>query len=137
MMLENKVALIYGAGGSIGGAVAKAFAREGARVFLAGRTQARLDKVAGEIHAQGGQADTALVDATDRQAVDSFVDHVVTRAGTVDISFNVIGVGDVQKPLLELSLDDFLQPIQIAMRSQFLTSRAAAPNMIRQKSGFF
>src|SRR4051794_32989942 len=99
MLLENKVAVIYGAGGSIGGAVARAFAREGARVFLAGRTRAKLDKVAGEIRSIGGVADTAVVDALDERAVDDYVDAVVEQAGYIDISFNLITYGDVQEPL--------------------------------------
>jgi NAD(P)-dependent dehydrogenase (short-subunit alcohol dehydrogenase family) len=107
MLLENKVAVIYGAGGPIGGAAACAFAREGARVFLAGRTQSKLDYVAGEIHAKGGAVDTAVVDATDERAVEAFVDGVVQQAGAVDISFNLIGYGDVQKPLTEISVEDF------------------------------
>jgi NAD(P)-dependent dehydrogenase (short-subunit alcohol dehydrogenase family) len=135
MLLENKVAVIYGAGGSIGGAVARAFAREGAMVFLAGRTQAKLDKVADEIHSNGGSAQTAVVDALQEQAVDQFVDEVVKQAGHIDISFNVIGYGDVQKPLLKLSVEDFLQPIMNAMRAQFLTTRAAARHMVSQGSG--
>ncbi len=135
MLLENKVAVIYGAGGSIGGAVARAFAREGARVFLAGRTKAKLELVADDIRSRGGQADTAVLDALDEKAVDAFVDAVAARAGYVDISFNVIGYDDVQKPLMELSVDDFLQPITHAMRTQFVTTRAAARHMRARGSG--
>jgi NAD(P)-dependent dehydrogenase (short-subunit alcohol dehydrogenase family) len=135
MLLENKVAVIYGAGGPIGAAVARAFAREGARVFLAGRTQARLDKVANEIGAQGGTAASALVDALDGRAVDDFVDGVVRQAGAVDISFNLISLSDVQQPLTEISVEDFLQPINFAMRTHFLTTRAAARHMIPRGSG--
>ena len=135
MLLENKVAVIYGAGGSIGGAVARVFAGEGARVFLAGRTQASLDKIADEIRSRGGSADTAIVDALDEQAVDRYVDTIVERAGHVDISFNLISYGDVQKPLLEISVQDFLQPIVNAMRTQFLTTRAAVRHMVRRGSG--
>ena len=135
MLLENKVAVIYGAGGPIGGAVSRAFAREGARNFLAGRTKAKLDKVADEIRSNGGSAETAVVDALEQQAVDQFVDEVVEQAGRIDISFNVIGYGDVQQPLLELSVEDFLQPITNAMRTQFLTTRAAARHMVRNGSG--
>ena len=135
MLLENKVAVIYGAGGSIGGAVARAFAREGTRVFLAGRTQAKLDKVADEIHAQGGAAETAIVDALDEQAVDAYVDAVATQAGQIDISFNLVSVGDVQEPLMEIGIADFLQPITITMRTQFLTTRAAARHMVKRGSG--
>src|ERR1051326_7701500 len=98
MLLENKVAAIYGAGGPIGGAVARAFAREGARVFLAGRTKAKLDRVAEEIRAHGGRADTSEVDALNEQMVDSYVNAVVEQAGSIDISFNLIEYGDVQKP---------------------------------------
>jgi 3-oxoacyl-[acyl-carrier protein] reductase len=135
MLLENKVAVIYGAGGPIGGAVGRAFAREGASVFLTGRTKAKLDQVAGEIRAQGGMAETAVVDALNEGAVDKYVDAVVAQAGQIDISFNVIGYGDVQQPLTEISVEDFLQPITNAMRTQFLTSRAAIRHMVGRGSG--
>ncbi|MCA4135515.1 SDR family NAD(P)-dependent oxidoreductase [Arthrobacter sp. M4] len=135
MLLENKTAVIYGAGGAIGGAVARAFAAEGATVYLAGRTQERLDRVARDIQANGGTARTALVDALDEQQVDAFVDGVAKRAGRIDISFNVISFGDVQQPLMEISADHFLQPVAVALRSQFLTTRAAARHMIKARSG--
>jgi 3-oxoacyl-[acyl-carrier protein] reductase len=134
-MLENKNAIIYGAGGPIGGAVARAFAREGARVFLAGRTRAKLDQVAGEIRSNGGVADTAVVDALDKQAVDAYVGAVAAQAGSIDISFNVISYGDVQEPLAEIAVEDFMQPITTAMRTQFLTTQAAARHMVRRRSG--
>ena len=135
MLLENKVAVIYGAGGPIGGAVARAFAREGARVFLASRTRAKLNTVAREIRSNGGTADTAAVDALDEKSVDEYVDSLVRQTGQLDISFNLIGLGDVQKPLTEISVEDFLQPIMNAMRAHFLTTRAAARHMIRRGSG--
>jgi NAD(P)-dependent dehydrogenase (short-subunit alcohol dehydrogenase family) len=115
--------------------VTHAFACEGARVFLAGRTQARLDKVADEIRWNGGVADTAVVDALDERAVDEYVNAVVEQAGHLDISFNLIGYGDVQKPLLEITAEDFMQPIINAMRSHFLTARAAARHMVQRGSG--
>ncbi|MGH2618219.1 MAG: SDR family NAD(P)-dependent oxidoreductase, partial [Thermomicrobiales bacterium] len=135
MLLQDKVAVIYGAGGPIGGAVAKAFAREGAKVFLSGRTLSKLDAVAAEIRDHGGIADTAAIDALDERAVDAYVDSVVKQAGTIDVSFNVIGYGDVQEPLSQIAVDDFLQPIVTAMRSQFVTTRAAARHMIERGSG--
>lgn len=135
MLLENKVAVIYGAGGYVGGAVARAFAREGARVFLAGRTQAKLDKVADEIRANGGVADTAVVDALDEQAVNAYVDGIVAQTGQIDISYNLISYVDVQKPLTEISVEDFLQPITNAMRTHFLTSSAAIRHMIKRGQG--
>ncbi len=135
MLLENKNAVIYGGGGSIGGAVARAFACEGARVFLAGRTLATLDRVAEEIRSAGGVAETAQVDALDEQAVDRYVDAVAEKAGGIDISFNLISYEDVQgTPLAEMPLEDFERPVMNAVRTQFLTSRAAR-HMIRQGSG--
>ncbi|MGI5372851.1 SDR family NAD(P)-dependent oxidoreductase [Streptomyces sp. CA-251387] len=135
MLLKDKVAVVYGAGGSIGGAAARAFAREGARVFLAGRTGAPLEKLAEEMRADGGTAEAAVVDALDEAAVDAFVDGVTARAGRLDVSFNAIGYGDVQEPLSEISVTDFLQPIVTAMRSQFLTTRAAARHMTARGTG--
>ncbi len=135
MLLANKVAVIYGGGGSIGGAAARAFAREGARIFLAGRTQAKLDRVADAIRAAGGTVDVALVDALDKQAVDQYVDGVVAQAGYIDISFNVISYADVPAPLAEISVDDFLQPITNAMRTHFLTTQAVSRYMIARKAG--
>src|SRR5829696_5608958 len=132
MLLENKVAVIYGAGGSIGGAVARAFAREGAGVFLAGRTRAKLEVVADDIKSNGGQAHAAEIDALDEQAVDEYVDAIVALAGHIDISFNLISYGDVQQPLTEISVEDFTRPVTTAMRTHFLTTRAAARHMLKQ-----
>jgi NAD(P)-dependent dehydrogenase (short-subunit alcohol dehydrogenase family) len=136
MLLEGKTTVIYGGGGSIGGAVARAFAREGAGVFLAGRTLERLEAVANEIRSAGGVAETAQVDALDERAVDEHADAVVARTGRIDISFNLISHGDVQgTPLVEMALEDFERPVVTALRTMFLTSRAAARHMIRQGSG--
>jgi 3-oxoacyl-[acyl-carrier protein] reductase len=136
MLLEHKNAVIYGGAGSVGSAVARAFAREGARVFLAGRTLATLDQVAQEIATSGGAVETAQVDAVDERAVDEHADAVAEKAGGIDVSFNAIGHGDVHgAPLIEMSLEDFARPITTAMRSQFLTTKAAARHMTKQGSG--
>src|SRR5262245_4919388 len=138
MLLENKNAVIYGAGGAIGGAVARAFAREGARVFLAGRTRAKLDAVASEIAAAGGVAETAQVDALDEQAVENHSSAVANKVGAIDVSFNAIGIPqqDIQGiSLAELSLESFALPITTYLRAQFLTARAAARRMVERRSG--
>jgi 3-oxoacyl-[acyl-carrier protein] reductase len=136
MLLEKRNAVIYGAGGSIGGAVARAFAREGARVFLAGRTVAKLDKLAEDILAAGGVAETAKVDALDEQAVETHLEAVVSKAGGIDISFNAVGFQEIQgTPLVDLSLEDFAFPITAWSRTVFLTGRAAARHMTRRGSG--
>lgn len=134
-MLQGKTAVIYGAGGLVGGAVASAFANEGASVFLAGRTQSKLDRVARGIREAGGTAETAVVDALDESQVEAFVSQAAKKAGRIDISFNLISLDDVQRPLMEISAGDFLQPITNAAQTHFLTTRAAARHMIRQHSG--
>jgi 3-oxoacyl-[acyl-carrier protein] reductase len=136
MLLEHKNAVVYGGAGSVGRAVARAFAREGARVFLAGRTLATLDEVAEELSSAGGAVETAQVDALDEQAVDQHADAVAEKAGGIDVSFNAISHGDVQGvSLVEMSFEEFARPITIAMKTQFLTTRAAARHMTRQGSG--
>jgi NAD(P)-dependent dehydrogenase (short-subunit alcohol dehydrogenase family) len=136
MLLENKNTIVYGAGGAIGGGVAKAFAREGARVFLAGRTRDTLDKVAGEIAAAGGRAEVAVLDALDERAVDEHARAVAAQAGSLDVSFNLITRGDVQGiPLADMTTADFVRAITTGITTNFITARAAARHMIAQGSG--
>jgi NAD(P)-dependent dehydrogenase (short-subunit alcohol dehydrogenase family) len=136
MLLEGKNAVIYGAGGSIGGAVSREFVKEGARVFLAGRTREKLEAVAADIEAAGGSAEAAVVDALDERAVDEHAQVLVSRAGSIDISFNLITRGDVQTiPLVEMTVEDFTRPITTGITANFITARAAARHMIGQGSG--
>jgi 3-oxoacyl-[acyl-carrier protein] reductase len=129
MLLDGKVAVVYGAG-SIGGAVARGFGAEGARVFVGDRTGAKAEALASEIEAAGGSARGLEVDALEESSVRAFVDAVVAEAGRIDISFNLISVGDVQgTPLVEMGWDDFVAPIEAAVRSNFLTVNAAVPHM--------
>jgi NAD(P)-dependent dehydrogenase (short-subunit alcohol dehydrogenase family) len=137
VLLDGKTAVIYAAGGAIGGAVARAFAREGARVFLTGRDAAKVDAVAKDVVAAGGVAETAEVDALAEKAVDEHLDTVVDRAGGVDISFNAIGPGPAphRTPLTELAVDAFARPIAFYTSSNFITATAAARRMSGQGSG--
>ena len=136
MLLEDKNAVIYGAGGAIGGAVAKDFAREGARVFLAGRTRDPLEVVASDIEAAGGSAEVAVLDALDEEAVDEHARAIVSEAGSIGVSFNLITRGDVQGiPLIEMKTDDLLHAVVNGLRSNFITARAAARHMVKQGSG--
>jgi len=136
MLLENKNAVIYGAGGSIGGAVAREFAREGARVFLAGRTRKHLEAVAKDIRSAGGSAEVNELDALDEEAVDEHAQAMVSEAGGIDVSFNLIWRGDVQGiPLIEMTTDDLLRAVVNGLRSNFITARAAACHMVGQGSG--
>ena len=136
MLLESKIAVIFGAGGSIGGSVARAFASAGATVYLSGRNLSPLELTATEIRSKGGKAKISIVDALDEMAVQSFFHEVMDEAGSIDICFNAIGLDDVQGlPITEMNLDDFTKPIAIAMQTQFLTSKYAGIQMQKQGSG--
>lgn len=138
MLLKDKNAVIYGAAGAIGATVARAFAAEGAQVFLTGRDSGALETVAKEITASGGKARTAVVDALDETAVEQHASSVAADAGSLDISFNAISVpqqGIQGTPLAELPLERFILPVTTYLTSFFLTSRAAARHMVSQRSG--
>jgi NAD(P)-dependent dehydrogenase (short-subunit alcohol dehydrogenase family) len=136
MLLHNKIAVIYGAGGAVGGAVARAFARDGAVVFLTGRHLVPVQALAEEIRAGGGTAHAAEVDALDAAAVDDHTAAVLARSGRIDISFNLISNDHLQgTPLVDLAVDDLVAPISARLTTQFLTARAAARQMIKQRGG--
>jgi NAD(P)-dependent dehydrogenase (short-subunit alcohol dehydrogenase family) len=136
-MLKDKVAVVYGAGGAIGGAVARAFASEGAKLFLTGRSPAPVEVVARDIVAAGGFAEAAGVDALDETAVDRHLQSVIDRWARVDISFNAIGIPNPKSrvPLVELDVDQFSLPIATYTRSYFLTACLAARRMVANRSG--
>lgn len=134
-LLEDKNAIIYGAGGGIGSGVARTFAREGARLYLAGRTRGPLEALAAEITATGGTADVEVLDALDEQAVTGHADRVAA-AGGIDVSFNLVTRGDVQGvPLLGMAAEDLLRPVESGLRGAFVTARAAARHMVERGSG--
>ncbi|NKB17871.1 MAG: SDR family oxidoreductase [Pseudanabaena sp. CRU_2_10] len=136
MLLENKNAVIYGAGGAVGSAIARTFAKEGSKVFLAGRTLAKLNQVAHDISTAGGIAEISEVDALDETAVNKHADSVVAIAGRIDIVINAIGIFHVQgTPFTELSFEDYAHPITVYTRTNFLTAKAVARHMIKQGSG--
>jgi len=129
-LLAGKRAVIYGAAGAMGSAVARAYAREGAQVFLAGRTLERVQSLAEELTRSGASATAAGFDALDRAAVEKHLDEVVGSAGGVDISFNLIGLGgDQGQPLTSMTQAGFAVAIDNAMRTHFLTATAAARRM--------
>jgi NAD(P)-dependent dehydrogenase (short-subunit alcohol dehydrogenase family) len=137
--LQDKAAVVFGAGGSIGAAVAKEFAAEGARVFLAGRTKARLEAVAKQITASGGEARTAVIDALDDAGVNQYVEGIVKEVGRIDVVLDATGPLAKEygngKNAVDLSIDEFMLPLATMVRSHFITARAAARYMIKQRSG--
>jgi NAD(P)-dependent dehydrogenase (short-subunit alcohol dehydrogenase family) len=138
MMLKDKVAAVYGAGGAIGGAVARALGSEGAELFLTGRNLEPVEAVAKDVVAAGGSAEAAEVDALDEQAVDKHLQSVIDKAGRVDISVNAVGIPSrsiLGVPLVELDVEQFRLPITTHATSYFLTARLAARRMIPNGSG--
>jgi NAD(P)-dependent dehydrogenase (short-subunit alcohol dehydrogenase family) len=136
MLLDGKIAVIYGAAGGIGSAVARRFAAAGAGVVLAGRTMEPLAALAEEIHGAGGKAEAARLDALDPVAVARHTDGVVERLGSVDVSFNLVGIPHRHgRRLDELTANDFAEPIRQYAMTHFLTATAAARHMSKQGSG--
>ncbi|MDX2076691.1 MAG: SDR family oxidoreductase [bacterium] len=137
--LASKNILVFAATGAIGAGAARKFAQEGAHVWISGRDAKRLDDLASEIRANGGVATPDVVDATDSDAVQAYVDAVALKAGRIDGVFNAIGGRPVDlrypMPSTTQSLDDFMVPIQRIVGSQFLTSRAVGAQMIKQGTG--
>jgi NADP-dependent 3-hydroxy acid dehydrogenase YdfG len=138
-MLEGKCAAVFGAGGSIGAAVAKEFAAEGARVLLAGRTKATLEALANQITAAGGEVETTVVDVLNDANVNRYLDDVAKQAGQIDILIDLTGPRASEygngKVAVELPVDEFMVTLEKIVKSRFITSRAAARHMVNRKSG--
>src|SRR6266705_5479967 len=136
MLLDQKTAIVYGAAGSIGSAVARAYAREGADVHLAGRTEAALDKVAQRIHQDGGAAHVTTLDVLNRAAVEQHADTVAAASGGIDVCFNATSNDDVQgTPLLDMQFGDLLRPVAKAVTAHFNIATAVGRHMTRATRG--
>jgi NAD(P)-dependent dehydrogenase (short-subunit alcohol dehydrogenase family) len=137
MLLKDKTAVVYGAGGHIGSTVAKAFAREGARVFLTGRRLENLEPVAKAIAAAGGTAELAQVDALDKAAIETHLDGLVAKHGGIDVTFNAVWIlGERQgTALVDMALENFTAPVTTGISTHFLTATAAARHMVKRGQG--
>ena len=138
-ILQGKHAVVFGAAGSIGAAVAKEFAAEGAEVFLTGWTRSKVEEVARQITAAGGLAHAEAVDALDDAAVDKYIDGSARQTGRIDVVFNAMGTLAEEygngKSAVELAIEEFMVPLATVVKSQFITARAAARHMVKQHSG--
>lgn len=137
--LQGKIAVIFGAGGDVGAAVASEFAAQGAHLFLSGRTGSRVQAVADAISADGPTAAAVELDALDEDAVNRHVDQVVATAGRVDIVFNAMGPQPIEygnaTSTMDLPVEKFMLPVTSIVTSQFITARSAARHMVRKGSG--
>jgi 3-oxoacyl-[acyl-carrier protein] reductase len=137
--LTDKAAVVFGAGGAIGGAVATELAARGAEVFLSGRAKSRVQDVADLISGRGGTATVVEVDALDEGEVNDYIDQVAGVAGRIDVVFNAMGPQPLEygnaTSTMHLPLEKFMLPFDTIVRSQFITARSAARHLLRQRSG--
>jgi len=138
-ILYGKHAVVFGASGSIGVAVAKEFAAQGAEVFLAGRTKSKVEKISSQIVSAGGKANAAAVDTLDESAVNQYFDGIVRHAGNIDVVIDLTGPLAREygngKYAVDLPVKEFMLPLETMVRSRFITSRAASRHMVKQRSG--
>lgn len=138
-ILRGKRAVVFGAGGSIGSAVAKEFATEGAEVFLSGRTKSNVEEVQKQIVMAGGRAHIAVVNASDDAAVNEYFDSIAKETESIDIVFNAVGPLAHEygngKVAVDLAIEEFMVPQTTVVKPQFITARAAARHMVKQHSG--
>jgi len=136
--LKDKVAAVFAASGEIAGAVARAFAQHGAKVYVTARNLNAVKTLVREIEANGGQAEAGKVDALNETEIDSYLQKVVANHGKLDMVFN--GIGSYYQdagsgtPTTMATFEQFLNPLQRICGSQFLTSRVAARYMIQSGS---
>ena len=136
MLLQNKNAVLFAAGGSVGGAIARGLAKAGAKVFLSNQHIEPVQKLVEEIIRNGGEAEAARVDALNEKEVNDYMNEVVKKAGSIDVSMNLIKTEDMQGvPLVDLPFEDFIRPIRRVSESHFITGTAAGRVMIRQGAG--
>jgi 3-oxoacyl-[acyl-carrier protein] reductase len=137
--LAEKSAVVFGAGGALGAALAREFAAQGADVYLSGRTKSKVQALANEIDPTGKLAHAAEVDALDERAVNTYLDAVAGDTGRIDVVFNAIGPRIQEygggRRAVDLSVAEFMLPLTTVVRSQFITARAAARHMQQQGSG--
>ena len=128
--LAGKVALVTGAGTGIGRAAALAFAREGAAVVLAGRREAALHAVAGEIAALGGRAAAMPADISDAVQAAALVRGTVDRFGRLDAAFNNAGVAGAMKPIVQLTAEEFDSVMAVNVRGVWLMMKHEVEAML-------
>jgi NAD(P)-dependent dehydrogenase (short-subunit alcohol dehydrogenase family) len=132
--IENKVAIITGSGGGIGGAIALRYAREGAKLILADIDAGTAKNRAAEISSIGCEAFALVADVTDKKSVQQMVQATLDRWGRIDILVNVAGGAD-RKPVVEMTETDWDHIVDMNLKSVFLCCQAVLPTMLQQKYG--
>ncbi len=135
MKLKNKVAIITGGGRGIGEAIALAFAREGAHLAVASRTQTELDQVAARIQELGGQVRAIRTDVSNRDDVTRLIEATLTTYGQIDILVNAAGVYGPIGLMWDVDIDEWIQAMHINLFGTFVCCHAVLPHMIERRQG--
>jgi NAD(P)-dependent dehydrogenase (short-subunit alcohol dehydrogenase family) len=130
-LLAGKAALVTGGGSGIGAGIARVFARHGAKVALVGRTKEKLDTVAGEIHAAGGEASVHPCDVRDYPALDAAIAAAAAGFGRLDLLVNS-AAGNFLAPAAMLSANGFRSVVDIDLNGTFNACRAAYQHLVKQ-----
>jgi NAD(P)-dependent dehydrogenase (short-subunit alcohol dehydrogenase family) len=133
--LNGKVVLVTGAGSGIGRAAARAFARQGASVVLAGRRAPELDAVAQEIIAAGGSAIAIPADVSDESAIKALIGSTIDRFGHLDAAFNNAGVASSFAPITDLTAEDYDRTMAVNARGVWLLMKHEIKAMLAQGTG--
>ncbi len=132
--LQNKTALITGAGRGIGRAAAIALAKEGVNIGLIGRTEANVEKVAEEVKALGVKASYAAADVKNQKEVEQAISSIKEALGEIDILINNAGISKFGG-FLDLTPEEWEDIIQVNVMGVYHVTRAVLPEMIERKSG--
>ena len=132
--MSGNVVVVTGASTGIGQATAEAFAREGATVVLAARSEGRLVRIAADIEQAGGRAFPLAVDVTDRSAVLEKMKEIAEAQGRIDVLVNNAGIG-LLSPVEEMDPEDLKRVFEVNFFGLIWCTQAVLPYMTRQKSG--
>lgn len=133
--LKGLVAIVTGATSGIGEATAKAYASEGAKVVVTGRSEEKSNRVVQEITDAGGTAIFMKMDVTDASQIKATVEKTISEYGTVDILFNSAGIHDSYDKVLDATEEDFNKLMQINVTGVFLVTKEVLPYMLEKGKG--
>jgi NAD(P)-dependent dehydrogenase (short-subunit alcohol dehydrogenase family) len=132
--IENKIAIVTGGGGGIGGAIAQRFAREGAKVAVVDVDGEAAKNCAEKITAAGSDAIALVADVTNKQSVTDMIKAALERWSRIDVLVNVAGGAD-RKLVVDMTAADWDRILDMNLKSVFLCSQAVLPTMLKQKHG--
>ena len=135
MKLDGRVAVITGAGRGIGRAIALAYAREGAKLALAARSESELEEAVGAVSELGGEAIAVPTDVTSQRDAERLASRAVERFGRIDVLVNNAGISGPVGPLQNNDIEDWVSTITVNLTGTFLVCRAVIPVMLEQTGG--